>query len=138
MYVCICGRALFPGQSSRDILKSNSESKIDLNLYVSKCLNSAGIDFLTKLLSKEPGQRPSAQDALGHRWLKEGSEEQALTTSIPRAILRENSYKDQICSESPHDHSCGLSIDTRDSIHHSTRPRSEQQSGKRTALPLFT
>jgi len=137
MYVCICGSRLFPGQSSSDILKSNAESNIDLNLYASKYLNAAGVEFLTKLLSKEPGLRPSANDALGHWWLQEGSEEQAVTMSIPCAIPEENIRKDRICSESSHDHSCGLSIDTLDSIHHSNHPRSEQQSGKCTALPAF-
>jgi len=53
LYVCICGRQLFSGDSIRYVLKSNTESNIDLNLYASKYLNAAGVEFLTKLLAKE-------------------------------------------------------------------------------------
>jgi len=64
LHLVICGRRLFPGQSSREVFKSNHEGKIDLNLHASKCLNAAGLEFLGRLLAREPSKRPSAQDAL--------------------------------------------------------------------------
>jgi len=75
MHLCICGQRLFHGQSSRDILKSNVECRIDFNLHASTYLSTTGLEFLSKLLAKEPSKRPSAHNALGHRWFNESNEE---------------------------------------------------------------
>lgn len=77
MHLCICGRRLFPGDSSKEILKSNMRCAIDLNLHACLRLDDNGLDFLDKLLTKDPSKRPSARDALGHRWLTGGSSERS-------------------------------------------------------------
>jgi len=103
MHLCICGRQLFPGWSSSDVLKSNAEGKVDLNEYAAEYLSSAGLEFLWKLLAKEPSKRSSAQDALGHRWFDEANQEKAV-----QATSDDDSFSNSCCDSSfsslPHVH----------------------------------
>jgi len=79
MHLSICGRRLFPGDSRKDILKANAQCTINLNFHACFHLKTDGLEFLGRLLSKEPSERLSAQDALGHKWLKEGNSERSMT-----------------------------------------------------------
>jgi len=96
MHFCICARRLFRGDYRNEVLKANAEFKIDLNLRASKHLNAAGLEFLGKLLSKDPCKRPSARDALGHRWFERVDDDSAVEVSPPSQALTDSSQYDTV------------------------------------------
>lgn len=134
LHLCICGQRLFPGQSSRDILKSNCEGQINLNLHASKFLNAAGLEFFGALLAREPSKRLSAQNALEHRWLHGGHEEQGVTRTEMSETWSNGSSNKKSCSESCND--CTFSSCAsigRNKVHHSGLGR-EAKSEKRSMI----
>jgi len=137
MHVCIYGRRLFSGRSPVEILKSNSEGNINLNLFASEYLNTAGLDFLKKLRSKEPSNGPSAKDALWHMWLKEEDDVCAATAGVASKTLQQDSCEDVTCSDSHHDSDFdGLSEHPHDSVCRRT-PKNEFKNNKRSWIPSF-
>lgn len=93
MHLCVCGRRLFSGESPRELLEANAECKIDLNLHAFKNFNAAGLELLGKLCSKDPRQRPSARDALGHQWLKQEEDNSADEASgLNQALMDSSQY----------------------------------------------
>jgi len=137
MYLCVCGQLLFPGQSSRDILRLNAQGAFDLDLHVSKHLSSAGLEFLDKLLAKEPSERSSAQDALGHAWFREGNKDPAVKATEASGI-----QKDSTSDYSSHSDTCCVDPSTNclDASHNKAKQsglRSEAKRSKHTLVSSF-
>jgi len=134
LHLCICGHRVFPGQSSRDIEKSNGEGKIDLTLHAAKFLNAAGLEFLDRLLAREPSERPSAKDALEQPWLREGHEHQAVKAGDMSETLEDSSSDNDSCSDTCHDSVWSSRL--HNSVHNSGLGR-KAKSSKLSLLSSF-
>jgi len=137
MHLCICGKRLFPGQSSRDILNCNMEGRLDLNLHASKYLSAAGLELLSKLLDKEPNARPSAQDALEHAWFDEEHEEKAVKVSSMSEMSKISGCDDNSCGDSCYDSQCDNDWHIRHDRARSSEPGSNPKSNKRSLMSAF-
>jgi len=104
MHFCISGKRLLPGSSTKEVLRSNAKGKVDLDLHASKHLSAAGLEFLGKLLAKEPIERSSAQDALGHKWFNERNKEQAVTATEVTETCKASACEDDACSDTCYGH----------------------------------
>jgi len=137
MHLCICGKRLFPGQSSRDIMNSNKKGRTDLHLHASNYLSPAGLDFLSKLLAREPNTRPSAQDALGHEWFDEEYEEKAVKVSGMSGMSKIGSCDENSCGDNCYDNQCDNDRHIRHDKARHSEPGSNAESSKHSVMPLF-
>jgi len=136
MYFCICRKQLFSGRSRPEMLRSNAECKIDFSLYASRCLSTAGLEFLKKLLSKESSKRPSAKDALCHIWFKEGDEVCTPMASESSEASKRDACEDVDGSSSHHDNGFDGWFDDSHDDGHTSLPGSDPKSHKRS-IPSF-
>jgi calcium-dependent protein kinase len=67
-YVLLTGRPPFYGRDNKEILRKIIRGKVTFSK--STKLSSSAKDFIKKLIRKNPGDRLSAKEALGHRWLQ--------------------------------------------------------------------
>ncbi|KAL4445086.1 hypothetical protein ABPG74_018814 [Tetrahymena malaccensis] len=67
-HILLTGRSVFPGKKFSQVLQSNKECKIDLRGPKYDELNKDAIDLLGKLLEPNPLKRPSAAEALLHKF----------------------------------------------------------------------
>jgi len=137
MHLCICGRRLFPGQSSKDFFKCNVEGRIDLNLHASKYLSAAGLEFLSRLLAREPSTRPSAQDALGQEWFNEDNEEKAVKVSSMREMSKISSGDDDFYRERCYFSQCDRNQHIRYDRARNSEPGGSPKSSKSSVMSSF-
>ena len=71
MYILLSARPPFGGDDDNDIMERVSIGKYDLESSPFNKLSKSSLDLIRKLLTMDPGQRISAEDALNHPWFKE-------------------------------------------------------------------
>jgi len=69
VYVMLSGTMPFRGKTEKDIAMNALEAKYTVVGKAWEDISDAGIDFVRKLLVKDPGDRMTIQDCLRHSWL---------------------------------------------------------------------
>lgn len=70
MYTMLCGRTPFVGESDAEILASVLSGYFDFDGPMWKSVGRDAKNLITKLLQKNPRDRYTAMQALGHRWIE--------------------------------------------------------------------
>ncbi|CAG9329525.1 unnamed protein product [Blepharisma stoltei] len=70
LYGLLTGTAAFPGKTAEERMRKNREGKVYFDGKPWKNISKSGIDMVSKLVSINPFERPSAQSALDHIWLR--------------------------------------------------------------------
>ena len=70
MYILLTGTPPFNGRSDREILDRVKSGKYSLSKPQFRYVSQAGKDLLNKMLTYEPGQRPTAKECYDHPWFK--------------------------------------------------------------------
>ena len=78
LYILLSGRPPFGGENDKEIMERVSIGKYDLQSSPFNKLTEDCIDLLTKLLTRDPKQRISAQEALAHNWFKKNESKEIL------------------------------------------------------------
>jgi len=71
-YVCLTGRPPFYGKNNKAILRKILQGNV--NFPKKPKLSKTAMDFINKLLQKEPKKRLSATEALQHPWFNQASD----------------------------------------------------------------
>jgi calcium-dependent protein kinase len=69
-YLMLCGDPPFTGGSNHEIFKKIMKADLKFNLYKWKNISDDAKDFVKLCLNKNAGQRPSASQAVNHKWFK--------------------------------------------------------------------
>ena len=71
MYILLSARPPFGGDDDNDIMERVAIGKYDLESPPFNSLSKSSLDLIQKLLTMDPSQRISAEEALNHPWFKE-------------------------------------------------------------------
>jgi calcium-dependent protein kinase len=71
MYILLSARPPFPGDDDDEIVENVTEGNYDLESPPFNKLSKNAIDLIQRLLTMDPEQRISAEQALNHPWFKE-------------------------------------------------------------------
>lgn len=74
MHVMLCGRPPFEGTCDEEIIKKVRVGTIDLNIEELASVSKEGKDLLKRMLTYDPEERISAEEALNHPWIRKGAE----------------------------------------------------------------
>ena len=86
-YLMLCGDPPFTGESNTEIFKKIVKADLKFNSYKWKNISDDAKDFVKLCLNKNPGQRPSATEAISHRWFKIVISKTHNLKNIPQYIL---------------------------------------------------
>ena len=86
-YLMLCGDPPFTGDSNNEIFKKIIKSELSFNQYKWKNISEDAKDFVKLCLNKASGKRPSASEALSHRWFKNVISKTHNLKNIPQFIL---------------------------------------------------
>jgi len=70
LFILLCGKPPFWGESDKEILEKVKNNNIDWREEEWKNVSADGQAFVKELLTVKPSNRPSASEALQHRWFK--------------------------------------------------------------------
>eukprot|EP00884_Botryococcus_braunii_P004030 jgi/Botrbrau1/13628/Bobra.0373s0007.1 len=71
LYILLSGLPPFWGDTEEEIFRMVLKGDVDFKTAPWPSISNAAKDIVRKLLTPEPGKRPTAQDILEHPWLKE-------------------------------------------------------------------
>ena len=86
-YLMLCGDPPFTGDSNNEIFKKIVKGELKFNLYKWKNISEDAKDFVKLCLNKNASQRPSATEAISHRWFKYVTSKIHDLKNIPLKIL---------------------------------------------------
>ena len=86
-YLMLCGDPPFTGDSNNEIFKKIVKGELKFNLYKWKNISEDAKDFVKLCLNKNAAQRPSATEAISHRWFKYVTSKIHDLKNIPLKIL---------------------------------------------------
>ena len=86
-YLMLCGDPPFTGDSNNEIFKKIVKGELKFNLYKWKNISEDAKDFVKLCLNKNAAQRPSATEAISHRWFKNVTSKIHDLKNIPLKIL---------------------------------------------------
>lgn len=69
-YMLLAGRPPFNGENELEIVKSVRDFNLNMNIPQLENVSPEAKDFVSKLLEYDPQQRPEANKALEHNWIK--------------------------------------------------------------------
>lgn len=88
-YIMLCGRQPFQGTTTEEILKSVMRGEVQMNDWQWRKITTEAKGLVRALLQKQPGVRPSATQALKHRWIEYiSSEEAASAVAMSKIDIR--------------------------------------------------
>ena len=98
LYILLSARPPFGGEEDEEIIESVQSGRYDLESPPFNNLSYNCLDLLKKLLTIEPNQRISAQEALEHKWFKAQNSKELFNTikhqkTIKQLIQNLKSYK---------------------------------------------
>jgi calcium-dependent protein kinase len=70
LYILLSGRPPFDGNDDREIVKNVKRGEYSVNIPEFKKISEEAKDFIRKMLTYDPSQRISAEEALNHTWIK--------------------------------------------------------------------
>ena len=86
-YLMLCGDPPFTGDSNNEIFKKIVKAELKFNSYKWKNISDEAKDFVKLCLNKNASQRPSASEALDHKWFKSVIAKTHNMKNIPQFIL---------------------------------------------------
>ena len=86
LYLLLFGQAPFDGEDDNIICQKIISEQIDFESDKMKALSSEGVDFLKKLLEKNPDKRISSAQALDHIWIKKYAPHTKVNKAFSRKI----------------------------------------------------
>lgn len=72
-YICMSGIPPFNGSNDTDIMNNIRKGAFNFNNPVWKNVSQDAKDFITQLLTFDTAKRPTAAQALSHKWLQQQS-----------------------------------------------------------------
>jgi serine/threonine protein kinase len=90
-YLLLCGDTPFNGKNRQQLFRRISCDEPPYADDKWGHISNEGIDFVQKLLMKDPAKRMSAAQALSHRWLMKGNKEQPLPMAVQSQSLHPQS-----------------------------------------------
>jgi len=107
LYVILTGRAAFPGQEYKEIIKKNKHAEPKFETRYWQKVSATGTEFVKLLMKKDPRERPTAEEALKHKWFRGGDEDDHMDEILDlgnelddvmkeRDILDENRKKEDL------------------------------------------
>ena len=88
LYLLLVGQAPFEGDNDDIICQRIISDKIDFTNSKIKSLSSEAVDFMKKLLEKNPEKRISSSEALEHIWLKKKAPQTKVNKAFSRRIYK--------------------------------------------------
>ena len=88
LYLLLVGRAPFDGDDDNIICQKIISEDIDYNSNKLKSLSSESIDFMKKLLEKNPDKRISSSQALEHPWIKKFAPHTKVNKAFSKKIYK--------------------------------------------------
>lgn len=114
-YLMLRGKLPFDSKDKHVLIQKTIEARVDLNpAYWGKYTQYA-LDFLRKLLAKDPSERLSVEQALEHAWIRNGEvliprkinrkamDEELMKKTITSAKMMNAIYSEQTAEEPPGD-----------------------------------
>ena len=86
-YLMLCGDPPFTGDSNNEIFKKIVKGDLKFNSYKWKNISEDAKDFVKLCLNKNVAQRPSATEAISHKWFRFVSSKIHDLKNIPQKIL---------------------------------------------------
>ena len=74
LYILLCGRPPFPGESDRLVLENTAKCKFNQANSRWKAISAEGKDLINKMLAQNPLERISCEGILEHPWIKQVEE----------------------------------------------------------------
>lgn len=68
-YVLLCGYSPFRSDDVKDLIRETTEAKIEFHERYWKNISTEAKEFIKSLLNPDPSLRPTAEEALKHKWL---------------------------------------------------------------------
>ena len=105
LYILLSARPPFGGENDEEIIENVQQGRIDLSSPPFNKASKACLDLLQKLLTIDPKQRISAQEALNHKWFRDNTSKELYNTikdqrTIKSLIRNLKTYKrDSIIQE---------------------------------------
>ena len=101
-HILLCGCVPFDCKTDQEIELAIQKSQPNFgSKAIKQHLSKEAVDFMTKCLSKNPTQRPSACDLLKHRWLSSNIKEKELNPQVAEQFIRNmNAFSKQNIFES--------------------------------------
>ena len=88
LYLLLVGQAPFDGDDDNTICEKILSEEIDYNKNEIKSLSPEAVDFMKKLLEKNPDKRISSSQALEHIWLKKYAPHTKVNKAFSRKIYK--------------------------------------------------
>jgi calcium-dependent protein kinase len=91
-YILLCGFAPFAGDTDYDTLQLVARAPLEFPSPEWDDISEQAIDFVTKLLDRDPDRRPTAEKALQHPWIAK----HVVPPGIPKPLpFKKRSISDQ-------------------------------------------
>jgi calcium-dependent protein kinase len=88
LYLLLLGQAPFDGDDDNIICQKIIQDEVDYNNSKIKSLSPEAVDFMKKLLEKDPEKRISSSQALEHAWLKKFAPHTKVNRAFSRKIYK--------------------------------------------------
>lgn len=85
-YIILSGIPPFNGGSDADIMTAIKKGSFDFKNKAWKDVSADAKDFITKLLTYQPDKRPTAEQAIQHKWIQVQSQSSVDTASTKEAL----------------------------------------------------
>ncbi|KAI9059591.1 Pkinase-domain-containing protein [Trametes sanguinea] len=70
-YVMLCGYSPFRSDDVKELIRETTEAKVEFHKQYWSNVSEEAKDFIKTLLNPDPSKRPTAEEALQHKWLTE-------------------------------------------------------------------
>ena len=112
-YLLLCGKTPFNGENRQQLFQRIYCDDPTFPDDKWGHISDEAIDFIKKLLTKDPGKRLSATEALGHRWMTDSERNKSKTPSYDKVVdsseklseLTDPSKQSRDPPDLPNDHS---------------------------------
>ena len=88
VYLLLVGQAPFDGENDEEICQKIVSEEIDYENKKIKVLSKEAVDFMKKLLEKNPDKRISSAQALEHEWLKKYAPHTKVNKAFSKKIYK--------------------------------------------------
>ena len=100
-YLMLRGRLPFDSKDKQALIDKTIEARLDLEGPYWAKFSEYALDFLRRILTKEPSRRLTVEQALSHQWIRMG--EVVIPRKINRAVMEENFVKTVTTAKMQHD-----------------------------------
>jgi calcium-dependent protein kinase len=74
LYILLCGKVPFPGESNKEIIENVIKGEFNFNHEPFLSVSKESKDLISKLLVTDPKKRYSAEQAFNHPWIAGGED----------------------------------------------------------------